>query len=267
MVSRLIHRHVVADGCFPGASVGQLSDVTRGDIAIFGVNVVAALAIRDAANAHFSRAEALCRRIDLGNLDEAIERLPAVLHDIEARGARSFMLGGDPEMGTTFFEALAKTPGSAPPSIILLSSRIDVRLPQAGTFQAVAIGTQRLIGQSTYDAWREAGGKVVPAATYDANCADKILSAMATKVRTALLLVDLAVIDTGYAAGALMRNVGGLSPMAVLDLVDRIISQFDLRGLALLNIAPDRDPRGHSERIAAIIADRVCAQDQSGQAA
>ena len=142
-----------------------------------------------------------------------------------------------------------------------------MRLPQAGTFQAVAIGTQRLIGKSSYDAWREAGGKVVPAATYDANCADKILSAMATKVRTALLLVDLAVIDTGYAAGALMRNVGGLSPMAVLDLVDRIISQFDLRGLALLNIAPDRDPRGHSERIAAMIADRVCAQGQSGQVA
>lgn len=266
MVARLIHRHAVADRCFPGTSTGQLADVTRGDIAIFGVDAVAALAIRDAANAHSSRAEASRRRIDLGNLGEASDRLPAILHDIEARGARPFMLGGDPELGTALIDALAGRPDSVPQTIILLSPRLDMRLPQAGTFQAVAIGTQRLIGLSSYNAWRDAGGIVAPAAAFDADCVETMLTAMAAKVRTALLLVDLAVIDTGYAAGAWLRNVGGLSPMAVLDLVDKTISQFDLHGLALLNLAPERDPRGHSERIAAMIAERVASQGHARQA-
>jgi arginase family enzyme len=267
MVARLIHRHAVADRCFPGASAGRLADLTLGDIAIFGVDAVAALAIRDAANAHSSRAEASRRCVDLGNLGEAADRLPAILHDIEARGARPFMLGGDPELGTALIDVLAGRPDSVPQSIILLSPRLDVRLPQAGTFQAVAIGTQRLIGQCSYGAWRAAGGTFVPAAAYEAVGADPTLALLAAQAQTALLLVDLAVIDTGYAAGVLLRNVGGLSPMAVLDLVDRIILRFDVHALALLNLAPERDPRGHSERIAALIAERVAAQGQSRQAA
>jgi arginase family enzyme len=267
MVARLIHRHAIADRCFPGASTGQLADVTRGDIAIFGVDAVAALAIRDAANAHSSRAEASRRRIDLGNLGEASDRLPAIVHDIEAHGARPFMLGGDLELGTALIDAFASSPDSAPWTIILLSPRLDVRLPQAGTFQAVAIGTQRLIGQSSYGAWRAVGGAVVPAAACEADGADAALALLAAQAQTALLLVDLAVIDTGYAAGASSRNVGGLSPMVVLELTDRIISRFDVRALALLNLAPERDPRGHSERIAALIAERVAAQGQARQAA
>jgi arginase family enzyme len=266
MVARLIHRHAVVDRCFPGASTGQLADVTCGDIAVFGADAVAALAIRDAANAHSSRTEASRRRVDLGNLVEAAVRLPTVLHDIEARGARSFMLGGDPELGTALIDALAGSPGSVPQTIILLSPRLDVRLPRAGTFQAVAIGTQRLIGQCSYGAWRAAGGTFVPAAACEADGADPTLALLAAQAQTALLLVDLAVIDTGYAAGASSRNIGGLSPMAVLDLTDRIILRFDVHALALLNLAPERDPRGHSERIAAMIAERVVSQGQARQA-
>lgn len=267
MVARLIHRHAVADRCFPGASAGRLADLTLGDIAIFGVDAVAALAIRDAANAHSSRAEASRRSIDLGNLGEAPDRLPAILHDIEARGARPFMLGGDPELGTALIDVLAGRPDSVPQTIILLSPRLDVRLPQAGTFQAMAIGTQRLIGQSSYGAWRAAGGTIVPVAACKANGADQVLALIAAQAQTTLLLIDLAVVDTGYAAGASSRNVGGLSPTVVLELTDRIISRFDVRALALLNLAPERDPRGHSERIAAMIAERVAAQARSRQAA
>jgi arginase family enzyme len=177
------------------------------------------------------------------------------------------MLGGDPEMGTALIDALTGRPDSVPQSIILLSPRLDVRLPQAGTFQAVAIGTQRLIGQSSYGAWRKAGATVVPAAASEADGADAALALLAAQAQAALLLVDLAVIDTGYAAGASSRNIGGLSPMEVLDLLDRIILRFDVHALALLNLVPERDPRGHSERIAAMIAERVASQSHARQAA
>lgn len=266
MVARLIHRHAVADRLYPCSTAGQVVDLEIGDIAIFGADVVAALAIRDAASAHSSRAEASRRRVDLGNLGEAADRLPAVLHDIEARGARPFMLGGDPALGTALIGALAGRPDSVPQTIIMLSPRLDMRLPQAGTFQAVAIGTQRLLGQSSYGAWREAGGTVVSAATCEVDGADAVLALFAAQAQTALLLVDLAVIDTGYAAGASSRNIGGLSPMAALDLVDGIILRFDVHALVLLNLAPERDPRGHSERIAAMIAERVASQGHTRQA-
>lgn len=263
MVARLINRHAIADRHYPGAAPGALADIARGDIAIFGADAEAALAVRDAAHAGGLSGDTVHRRVDLGNLDDAPDRLSGLLSELEQRGARPLMLGGDAALGSIFASALAGTARG----VIVLSPRLDLRLPQAGTRHTLAIGTQRLIGKASHDAWLERGGGVIPAAQYEAEGAVPALSALTAQASAAVLVVDLSVIDTGYAAGAALRNVGGLSPMAVVDLVDAILARFDMRGLALLGLAPERDPRGHSERIAANIAERVIAQGARRQAA
>jgi arginase family enzyme len=267
MVARLIHRHAVADRSFPRAAVRQIVDIRSDDVAIFGADAVAALAIRDAAHALGTHTNASPRRVELGDLNETPARLPSVLREIERRGARPFMLGGNPDLGTAFIDTLAGSEDLPARSIILLSPRLDVRLPRAGRHHALAVGTQRLIGKFNYDAWRGAGGTVIPAISYEPDVADVALSALGANAGAALMLVDLSVIDTGYAAGASMRNVGGLSPMTIIELTEKIVARFSVRALAFLNLVPERDPRGHSERIAAMIAERVAAQGEARQTA
>jgi arginase family enzyme len=263
MVARLIHRHAISDQHYPGAVASQLADVACGNIAIFGAAASSALAVRDAAHNGALARDVTCPCVDLGNLDDAPNQLQALVSELERRGATPLMLGSDAELGSIFVNAFADVAHG----IILLSPRLDLRLQMTETRHALAIGTQRLIGKASLDAWHERGGTVISAARFTAEGAAPALSNLAAHVSAALLLVDLAAIDTGYAAGAALRNVGGLSPIAVIDLAETIIARFDIRGLALLNLAPERDPRGHSERIAAMIAGRVIAQGKGKQVA
>jgi len=255
MVARLIHRHAVADRYFAGAQPGTIADVDDGDAAIFGIDPVAAGAIRDATGPSTGEARKVTRMIDLGDI-----RLPAtlgpVVQTIAKLGARAVMLGGGAEECAAFIDGFTTGSGGTQTSVILLSPRFDVVLPQAPWTdgRALAIGAQRLISKARHSAWRQAGGVIVAAAAVEAGDADRALNDLADLNRATLLLVDLSVVDTGYAAGAAFRNVGGLSPAAVFQIVERAVSMFDIRGLALFNLAPERDPRGHSERIAASIA-------------
>jgi arginase family enzyme len=267
MVARLIHRHAIADRHYPGASAGQLRDLLPNDIALFGAEAESARAIRDAAHGVECASEGSARSVDLGNLMEPADQLPAVLKLIIGRGARPVMLGGDAGLASVFAQGLARAFASAARAIILLSPRLDVRLPQADGHPALAIGTTRLISKSSHDAWRKAGGDIIPAASFDIATLDAALRKLAESVSEASLLVDLGVIDTGYASGVTVRNVGGLTPNAAIEAAARVGAHFDLRGLAFLNLAPERDPRGHSERIAAVIGQRVLAQVKARQAA
>jgi arginase family enzyme len=267
MVARPIHRHVVADRHYPGARAGRLDDLAPGEFAVFGADAVSARAVRDAAAGVFAGSRGSDRHVDLGDLNEPSDRLHAVLEIIVRRDARPVMLGGDAGLGTAFAAEFARSAGSSVPTMILMSPRLDVRPPRGGVGRALALGTARLIGRSGYDAWHAAGGEIIPAATFDTGELDAALSRSAGAAGTALLLVDMAVIDTGYAAGATFRNIGGSSPIAVIDAAERIAGLFDIRGLAFLNLAPERDPRGHSERIAAMIAERIFAQGEARRVA
>lgn len=265
MVARLIHRHAIADRHYPGARAERLQDLLPGDIALFGADAASARAIRDAAHGIEAASEGSARSVDLGNLMEPADQLAAALELMIGRGAHPVMLGGDAGLGAALAAGLARPPNSGAPVIILLSPRLDIRLPPATA--ALAIGTTRLISKSSHDAWRAAGGEIIPAARFDFDQLDKALQKLGNSASEAALLVDLSVIDTGYAAGAVMRNVGGLGPVEAIEAAAHVASRFDLGGLAFLNLAPERDPRGHSERIAAMIGQRVLAQVKARQAA
>jgi arginase family enzyme len=59
------------------------------------------------------------------------------------------------------------------------------------------------------------------------------------------------VIDTGHAAGADAVNVGGLTPAGLAAVLSRLRAGCEVAVLAICGLAPGRDPRGHSERLAA----------------
>ena len=261
MVARVVHRHATADRVYQGATHGRLSDLGDGSIALFGAEATAALAIRDASWTNRDKASASGQCIDLGNLKDATARLPAIVRDIARRGARLIMLGGNGEDAGAFVKGFAGATDGIQPAPILLSPRLDIALPDDFTSDVhpLGIGMQRLISKRSLLAWQAAGGTVLPASAVATSHVDAALHELAGQPRHVVLLVDLSVVDTGYAAGATLRNVGGLTPMTVLHIVDKIASRFDVRGLALLNLAPERDPRGHSERIAAQIAQTVIA--------
>jgi arginase family enzyme len=48
-----------------------------------------------------------------------------------------------------------------------------------------------------------------------------------------------------------MVNVGGMTPLELLAAMKRVVTQFNVEGMAVINLAPHRDPRGHSELLAA----------------
>ena len=114
--------------------------------------------------------------------------------------------------------------------------------PPAHARGLLAVGTHDLVPVTLHDAWTKAGGSIVPAAA--------LLPATAGAIAAAVIL-DLDVIDTGHAAGACGLNVGGLSPAELFDAIDTIRTRFTPVAIALCNMAPARDPRGHTERIAA----------------
>jgi arginase family enzyme len=78
-----------------------------------------------------------------------------------------------------------------------------------------------------------------------------VLGASPHRDAAAFVVVDMSSVDMGHAAGASRDNVGGLEPAEFLAIVGRLASTVRLLGMAIVNLAPDRDPRGHSERLAA----------------
>ncbi|MCA3594972.1 MAG: arginase family protein [Methylobacterium sp.] len=267
MVARLIHRHAISDRVFPGSHPGCLDDIGVGDIVLFGADIDAARAIRDAAHGLGETSQPAIRRLDLGDMDDPESHLPDFLAIVAGRGARSVMLGGNAELGTALAKGFAGSSGALAPAVVLMSPQLHISPPRQPGTPALAIGTTRLVGRQEHDAWRSAGGAILPAATFDITKLEEALTIFGAKAREALLVVDLSVVDTGYAAGATLRNVGGLSPIVTLEAVARIRSRFEIRGLCLLNLMPERDPRGHSERIAAMIIQSVLAGHAARHAA
>ncbi|NDB68368.1 MAG: hypothetical protein EB015_10280 [Methylocystaceae bacterium] len=257
MVARLIHRHAIADRLFPGSFAGDFNDIHNGDVVLFGVEDAAACAVRDAAYGLTEMSQLDSRLVDLGNMDDPDHQLPETLAVVSRRCAPLIMMGGNTKHGATFLNILADTFSPSGTVFILLSSRLDIAPLRKVGNMGLAIGTTRLVGKPEHHAWRSTGGEILPAFNFNLIRLEKTLNNLSTKANKVLLLVDMSVVDTGYAAGALFRNIGGLSPVATLEAVARIRSRFEIKGLGLLNLAPERDPRGHSERIAAMIIQNI----------
>ena len=64
-------------------------------------------------------------------------------------------------------------------------------------------------------------------------------------------VIDVEVIDTGHAAGTPGLNVGGLTPLQLIEILSETSLAPQLAGICVSNVAPSLDARGHSQHIAA----------------
>lgn len=238
MVARPIHRFGAADRLFHGAEAAVLDGLRPGMVALFGVPGEASRALRDASWT-LPPALGLC---DLGDVAEAavVSAATAIL----ARGGRPVLCGAG---AAAAMAMLSRTGGDT--GLVLVSARLDAAPPQGAH---LAIGTHDLLPCRDVARWTGASGAVVTADAVEAEGAAAISGALARLgLRRGVVLLDIGVIDTGYAAGADALNVGGLTPAGLAVVLDGLRRGLEVTALAICGLAPGRDPRGHSERLAA----------------
>ena len=243
MPARPIHRFGAADHLFRGARAGALSGLAAGDVALFGLasHEPMARAVRDASWFAPERGS-VPALADLGDADAPAAAIAAA---ISARGSFACLLGGGPA------DAAAVARASAADATILLSARLDID-PGSLAGPGLAIGVHDLLPARSMRAWREAGGVAVPA-TGDGAFVARVRVAMdgLAGASSAAVILDLGVIDAGHASGCEVANIGGLSARDVLEAMGALASRMRIVASSVTGLAPERDPRGHGELVAA----------------
>lgn len=283
MVARLVHRYGVSDTAYPRARTGRLDDIRAGDTALLGLVTDAALkgdggpvraarALRDAAHLE-SPGELVAFRlnqagirpdlVDLGDLvlGEDRQATADASREIVHRGGRPVLLGGDMADAlnclTATSQARASTPASGALRALFVSPDLEGPLGAAslqGPAGCLALGVHDFVALNTLRRWNAAGGRLRCA--FECTEADHAattswLAASPHRHLPTFVVLDMACIDIGHAAGATGDNVGGLEPREFLALVEAVADHAPLAGAAVVHLAPERDPRGHSERLAA----------------
>ncbi|MBU6378691.1 MAG: hypothetical protein KJS95_09190 [Gammaproteobacteria bacterium] len=248
MPARLIHRFGNADRSFRGAELSSIADIESGDAVLFGLagHRSQSQAIRD-ASWYAPAMQAAARRRDLGDAESECGLVCAA---VRRRAGRPFLIGG------TMADAVALARPSEAAALVLFSARLDLPAAHFETRDLIAIGCHDLLPASSVRTWRAAGGVIAPAVAEEPLDArlQSSLPRHGGKPR-AVIVVDAGVVDTGHAAGARSINVGGLTPLELLSAMSLIVRRFEVEGLAVINLDPHRDPRGHTELVAAEAVD------------
>lgn len=242
MVARPIHRFGTADRVFHGAEAATPDELRPGMAALFGVVGEASRAVRDASWT-LTPTDGLA---DLGDIAEGATAVAVEL--VLARGARPFLCAGPVPAAAVLLPA-GRCRQAAGTGTVLVSPRLDV---SAVTGPGLAIGTHDLLPGRDVTRWTGAGGLIITADAIEDDGAAPVAAALARlDLRRAVVLFDVGVIDTGYAAGAEALNVGGLTPAGLAAVLSGLRAGCEVAALAICGLAPGRDPRGHSERLAA----------------
>ncbi len=248
MPARLIHRFGSADRAFRGAKPASIPDILSGEAVLFGLvdHRAESQAIRD-ASWFAPLTETVSGHRDLGDAEAECDLACAA---IRRRSGRPFLFGG------TIAHAVALARQSEATAVVLLSARLDLPVALFEQRDLIAIGSHDLLPVSSVRAWRAAGG-VILAATAEAPLDERLQCAIQRQGggRRAVVILDAGVVDTGYAAGAHSLNVGGLTPLELLAVMKAITDCFEVEGMAVVNLEPHRDPRGHIELLAAEAVD------------
>jgi len=278
VVARLVHRYGTCDTGYPGARSATLDEVAPGCTVLFGQassarageldgRTAAARALRDAAHLEspgeyvdFRRKQPPVRAdlLDLGDLVPGPDRqaLDAASREIVRRGGRPVLLGGAVDDALTCLDAALAAAPAAPRSVFI-SPGLDwaaraVRLP--GGAGGLALGIHDLVAQQSLGLLRSAGWPLLSASACvqaDQPPLQARLAAWLGPDQPVFVVLDMSCIDMGHAAGAAGDNVGGLEPLEFLAVVEAVAACGRLGGAAIVNLLPERDPRGHSERLAA----------------
>ncbi|MFM8801713.1 MAG: arginase family protein [Tagaea sp.] len=163
---------------------------------------------------------------------------------------RPFLLAGG-------IESAISVLSNCPHHIVIAISAGLPFLPEAfGSSRLISIGLHDLVPANAVRAWRSSGAHFVPVIgpeDFDKRLSD-VIGAMEKGAR-AVLLLDVGVVDTGYAAATSSVNVGGLAAIDVVDAVETISRHLCIVGFASVGLNADLDPRGHTELMVAAAVD------------
>lgn len=224
--------------------------------------------------------------IDLGDLadctelsEEALQRIANLTSAIVDKGGLPVLLGGDGRALQGLIEGLKSS--AAPLGLLVISNQMD--LPAVRDLPVVAVsalfpadsspknGSLLVVGvngvqpYANMKSMQHLHGKVVSADEIHEQGTQVALDAIqqfANQNERIVCVIDAEVLDTGYAAGTPGLNVGGLTPLQLIEILSQSSLAPKLSGICVSNVAPSLDARGHSqyataEALLAALGDRL----------
>ena len=224
--------------------------------------------------------------IDLGDLADCtevttetlkqVEQLTAGVHD---QGGLPVLLGGDGRILEGLITGLQSS--SSEFGLLVISNRLDIPgvnglsskalsalLPVSPNSENYPLLTLGANGIQPHENWKEINkihGNVVSAEDIHEQGEEAALKAIqqfSLQNNQIVCVIDAGVLDTGFASGTPGLNVGGLTPLQLIDILSKASLAPKLAGICVSNVAPLLDARGHSqyaiaEALLAILGERL----------
>jgi len=213
--------------------------------------------------------------LDIGDLaipeqlsKSALDTIAGLVKFIVNRGAIPVLLGGDSRtvegMIRGFLKDRMKT------GIIIFTKKLTLspmqgmgeialssllgRANQQDQCPMLCVGINGLQPKAAWLGLKNIGGSVVTAdSIYDNGIKSAVdpIKAFANNYDRVIYCIDFEVLDSGFAAGTPSINVGGITPEQMAEILLETNVSNKVAGIAVTNVAPSLDKRGHTEYIAA----------------
>ncbi len=211
--------------------------------------------------------------IDLGNLaagsisdNDMVNQIASLAQAVLAARAVPVLLGGTVNCLLGLIEGFWAA--QRKPGLLILTNRLfttegsrnfirEGEIHTEGSNKVSELETCQvgINGLQSADAWacvrQASGARIITAdAIHDGgwSLAIEEVGAFIDAQDEVICAIDAAVLDTGYAAGTADLNVGGLTPQQLVSISTEFDVASKLAGMALLNVAPELDARGHTEQ-------------------
>ena len=150
----------------------------------------------------------------------------------------------------------------------LSSKALSALLPVSPNSENYPLLTLGANGIQPHENWKEINkihGNVVSAEDIHEQGEEVALKAIqqfSLQNNQIVCVIDAGVLDTGFASGTPGLNVGGLTPLQLIDILSKASLAPKLAGICVSNVAPLLDARGHSqyaiaEALLAILGERL----------
>jgi hypothetical protein len=176
---------------------------------------------------------------------------------IRAAGAVPVFIGGERADFAALLDQIAAHDSAA----LLLVSH-DLALPTSTKgLPVAAIGVNGLQDQAHWSRVAKFGTIVTADQVHDDGIRSAVdaIDAFIAAHQSVFCLIDMAVLDTGHAAGTSDANIGGLTPEQLVGIFAALNLSSPLAAVALSNVAPQLDLRAQTEFVAAQVLVTVLA--------
>ena len=233
---------------FAGLPLGEITQCTADDIGVLGVPSEVKTGSRFGTSLAPGALREMAERLgvdlpakgyDLGNMDLSGDWSGTLMHLVTQMADRQVVpvvLGGDSDVATAVLEALPELPVVA----TMPHVRRDVAARPANT---IWVG---LNGEQPVETWDQISQREMIWRT--ARQLDEGATDIPHGPDSAVLWIDLSVIDLGHAAGVVGLNPGGMKPETLVSVIESMTCSW--QAIVITGLAPALDTRGMSELIA-----------------